>query len=299
MAGGETPPHRPLRKPRRSPFCTTWRFKPTTSGGALRHSPSTGSNPHRGGDGHLEDRCGQLTPLHHHHRFRREATCVTSWAHDRYPAAQGRRPARHHAANPPPLGPGHHLGGLQPPRRRGHAQGAQPARLPDHGSGIYPGGSSGPCLLLEPNSLRLLLTPRAQKNKGPGTHREVKLQGLLLVGATGFEPATTCTPSKCATRLRYAPLRRLAGAAVGAVEMGCLMPPPVSQVKHEIGAALQKLTRPSPSFRPLTPSWAAVPPSPPRPRPDPRDPARRPRRRRRRRPPRHPARSGSPESARR
>ena len=26
-----------------------------------------------------------------------------------------------------------------------------------------------------------------------------------LVGATGFEPATTCTPSKCATRLRYAP----------------------------------------------------------------------------------------------
>jgi integrase len=27
----------------------------------------------------------------------------------------------------------------------------------------------------------------------------------LMVGATGFEPATTCTPSKCATRLRYAP----------------------------------------------------------------------------------------------
>src|SRR5713101_8654780 len=26
-----------------------------------------------------------------------------------------------------------------------------------------------------------------------------------MVGATGFEPATTCTPSKCATRLRYAP----------------------------------------------------------------------------------------------
>src|SRR4051812_9615177 len=28
-----------------------------------------------------------------------------------------------------------------------------------------------------------------------------------MVGATGFEPATTCTPSKCATRLRYAPAR--------------------------------------------------------------------------------------------
>jgi hypothetical protein len=29
--------------------------------------------------------------------------------------------------------------------------------------------------------------------------------GGLRVGATGFEPATTCTPSKCATRLRHAP----------------------------------------------------------------------------------------------
>src|SRR4030067_3291140 len=27
----------------------------------------------------------------------------------------------------------------------------------------------------------------------------------LLVGATGLEPATPCTPCKCATRLRYAP----------------------------------------------------------------------------------------------
>src|SRR5262245_49554651 len=26
-----------------------------------------------------------------------------------------------------------------------------------------------------------------------------------MVGATGFEPATTCTPCRCATRLRYAP----------------------------------------------------------------------------------------------
>ena len=26
-----------------------------------------------------------------------------------------------------------------------------------------------------------------------------------LVGAIGFEPTTPCTPSKCATRLRYAP----------------------------------------------------------------------------------------------
>src|SRR5690348_18033559 len=29
-----------------------------------------------------------------------------------------------------------------------------------------------------------------------------------LVGTAGFEPATTCTPSKCATRLRYVPTGR-------------------------------------------------------------------------------------------
>jgi hypothetical protein len=30
----------------------------------------------------------------------------------------------------------------------------------------------------------------------------------LLVGTAGFEPTTTCTPSKCATRLRYVPAIR-------------------------------------------------------------------------------------------
>lgn len=29
----------------------------------------------------------------------------------------------------------------------------------------------------------------------------------LLVGATGFEPATLCSQSRCATKLRHAPLR--------------------------------------------------------------------------------------------
>lgn len=28
---------------------------------------------------------------------------------------------------------------------------------------------------------------------------------ILLVGAAGFEPATPCSQSRCATRLRYAP----------------------------------------------------------------------------------------------
>jgi hypothetical protein len=27
-----------------------------------------------------------------------------------------------------------------------------------------------------------------------------------MVGATGFEPATPCSQSKCATKLRYAPI---------------------------------------------------------------------------------------------
>ena len=30
-----------------------------------------------------------------------------------------------------------------------------------------------------------------------------------MVGATGFEPVTTRTPSVCATRLRYAPLKEI------------------------------------------------------------------------------------------
>ena len=29
-----------------------------------------------------------------------------------------------------------------------------------------------------------------------------------MVGATGFEPATSCSQSKCSTRLSYAPTRR-------------------------------------------------------------------------------------------
>src|SRR5262245_11560762 len=31
---------------------------------------------------------------------------------------------------------------------------------------------------------------------------------ILLVGATGFEPATPCAQGRCATRLRYAPTDR-------------------------------------------------------------------------------------------
>ena len=52
----------------------------------------------------------------------------------------------------------------------------------------------------------LLPTGSMPKVEAPGPSRSTEEdRGLRMVGATGFEPATTCTPSKCATRLRYAP----------------------------------------------------------------------------------------------
>ncbi len=37
-----------------------------------------------------------------------------------------------------------------------------------------------------------------------------------MVGTAGFEPTTTCTPSKCATRLRYVP--------IWAFDANCIVP---------------------------------------------------------------------------
>ena len=37
-------------------------------------------------------------------------------------------------------------------------------------------------------------------------HKRVKTL-RIVVGATGFEPATPCAQGRCATRLRYAPTR--------------------------------------------------------------------------------------------
>jgi integrase len=51
-----------------------------------------------------------------------------------------------------------------------------------------------------------------------------KDRGLQMVGATGFEPATTCTPSKCATRLRYAPARSRRWGPKGAARAGEVSP---------------------------------------------------------------------------
>ncbi len=57
-----------------------------------------------------------------------------------------------------------------------------------------------------PFAASLLLGPADPQREGPAASgNPVRRRGLQMVGATGFEPATTCTPSKCATRLRYAP----------------------------------------------------------------------------------------------
>src|SRR5437588_941194 len=54
----------------------------------------------------------------------------------------------------------------------------------------------------------LLPTGSTPKAEAPDPSRLTEEdRGPPLVGATGFEPATTCTPSKCATRLRYAPAK--------------------------------------------------------------------------------------------
>ncbi len=44
-----------------------------------------------------------------------------------------------------------------------------------------------------------------QKKKLKGHSEEWPFSLMTLVGARGFEPPTTCTPCKYATRLRYAP----------------------------------------------------------------------------------------------
>ena len=43
------------------------------------------------------------------------------------------------------------------------------------------------------------VTSRAWEEKGSGRLAE-------MVGAEGFEPPTLCSQSRCATRLRYAPM---------------------------------------------------------------------------------------------
>src|SRR5260221_10256447 len=58
----------------------------------------------------------------------------------------------------------------------------------------------------KPSSLVIRIGPALiEPPSGPAIMQCPVTDGRGLVGATGFEPATPCTPSRCATRLRYAP----------------------------------------------------------------------------------------------
>ena len=59
---------------------------------------------------------------------------------------------------------------------------------------------------------------------------------ILLVGATGFEPATLCSQSRCATRLRYAPTSEspystafFVGTSIASISVG---PPTVAELSQ-------------------------------------------------------------------
>jgi hypothetical protein len=55
-------------------------------------------------------------------------------------------------------------------------------------------------------------------------NRPYQVQYLMftMVGAEGFEPPTLCSQSRCATRLRYAPIFRLYRESVIFLKAGCL-----------------------------------------------------------------------------
>ena len=48
----------------------------------------------------------------------------------------------------------------------------------------------------------------SEKAKASEDHSEAFAFGRILVGARGFEPPTPWSRTKCATRLRYAPMKR-------------------------------------------------------------------------------------------
>ena len=53
------------------------------------------------------------------------------------------------------------------------------------------------------------------KKAGDGVSGFQCMSLICLVGETGFEPATPCTPCRCATRLRYTPKSRIIAVWVG------------------------------------------------------------------------------------
>ena len=61
---------------------------------------------------------------------------------------------------------------------------------------------------LEANTATKSSTRGAQKRqmRYPQAAHFIEYKSLLMVGAEGFEPPTLCSQSRCATRLRYAPI---------------------------------------------------------------------------------------------
>ena len=71
-----------------------------------------------------------------------------------------------------------------------------------------------------------------------------------MVGATGFEPVTTRTPSVCATRLRYAPTGLL-NKRNSNTPLGLKQFIPNSAVEYERGANLERRRHPDVLFQSL------------------------------------------------
>src|SRR5699024_11616244 len=85
--------------------------------------------------------------------------------------------------------------------------------------------------------------PRGPRSRFDGLSSRNRLSYFRqdLVGVRGFEPPTTCTPCRCATRLRYTPIRL--------------------RKRVILSKAVAKVS----SRRPGRPTWRARPEDPPAP----------------------------------
>ncbi len=88
-----------------------------------------------------------------------------------------------------------------------------------------------------------MVAKKSPKNKN--STLQTRVESLFnMVGATGFEPATPCAQGRCATKLRYAPIR-----------LKCIIsiPETGSGVKRPISAILTGYNRIIAVFSPVGP----------------------------------------------